>query len=335
MLKYSEIAKGVYKITNVVNAKVYIGSSSRNIKERWNKHCSHLKLKQHSSQKMQNDYDKFGIEVFRFDVIQRMDNKSPEEILEKEQFYINLYKSYGKNGYNSSSIVNGGNIRNLHVAIYNKYGEFIELVPSCNLAVDKYNYTGILKNINYNKQHRIKLISKIGYAFVAIKDVENISNTIQVEEKDKRIIVLYSLMDDKVIRYIGSYKQYLIYYNNKYKTKLNASSKVKNMSILTNTNGYTYCEQNSIKDLYKHQGDLMCLCCFDSNGNFLSKDISKTFASIRYNLKSGSINSCSRANNNHEFKTKMRTYSGYIFKHYKLSKIPKRINVITGETLLS
>lgn len=333
MLKYSEIAKGVYKITNIINSKVYIGSSNRNIKERWNKHLSHLKLKQHSSKKIQSDYDKYGVDVFRFEVIQRMDKSSPKEILQREQFYINLYKSYGENGYNSSSIANGGNIKNIHVAVYDKCGKFIELLPSCNMTIQKYKYTGILKNIFYNRKHDIKLISKINYVFVSMENVENIPQTIQVKWRDERIIVLYSLMDDKVIKNFGNYAKYLIAYNQKYKTKLNASCRVKNMSVLTNTNGYVYCEKNSIKNVYEHQKDLMCLCCFNDKGNFLSKDISKTFASIRYGLNSGSINSCSRANNNHEFKTKMRKYSGYIFKHYKLSQIPNKINVITGEKL--
>ena len=81
MLKYSEIAKGVYKITNIINSKVYIGSSSRNIKERWNKHRSHLKLNQHSSKYLQMDYNKYGLKAFKFEIIHRMDDSSPDEIL--------------------------------------------------------------------------------------------------------------------------------------------------------------------------------------------------------------------------------------------------------------
>ena len=32
----------IYKITNLINQKVYIGKTERNIETRWKEHCRHI-----------------------------------------------------------------------------------------------------------------------------------------------------------------------------------------------------------------------------------------------------------------------------------------------------
>lgn len=332
-LNFNEKAKGVYKITNKINGNVYIGSSTINIKERWNKHCSHLRLGKHISKKMQDDYYKYGLGASQFEVLERMDNSSYDEIRNREQFYIEQYKSYGKNGYNSSSVVDGGNVNNRHIAVYDKDGVFIELLVSERKAKEKYKYTGVRKNFVYNESHDKKKISSIGLVFVSIDDVENVPLHVDVLEEKERIIVLYDIMNDCIKEVIGTNEQYLDYCEFVLGDRNNASDKIKNKRILHNTNGLIFCYDDEIDSLYQHHSDLYCLCCFDSRGNFLSKDFSKTYAGERYNLLPQSINSCSQSNNKGIFKRKMRTYDGYIFKHYKLSEIPSKINIINGEKI--
>jgi len=86
---------GVYKIINLVNNKIYVGSAV-NFEIRWRNHKSELKRYKHHSPKLQNSYNKHGIDNFKFEIIEEC---VKEKLIEREQYYIDLYDSY-KNGYN-------------------------------------------------------------------------------------------------------------------------------------------------------------------------------------------------------------------------------------------
>jgi group I intron endonuclease len=88
---------GIYKITNIINDKVYIGSSV-DVKNRIRHHKFHLSKNTHNSPKLQNAYNKYGSESFIYEIIEIVETK--ELLLEREQFYIDSYVSY-KLGYNS------------------------------------------------------------------------------------------------------------------------------------------------------------------------------------------------------------------------------------------
>lgn len=335
-LNFNEMAKGVYKITNIKNGKVYIGSSSYNIKERWNKHLSHLRTGKHISKDLQNDYYSYGVDCFEFEVIERMDDSTYDEIRDMEQFYIEKYISYGSNGYNSSSVVDGGNSNNVQICVYDSNGKFIELLPSKRRAMIKYDYTGVTRNIFINKNSDVKIISSIGYIFIEPTDVYNIPDSVDYLIEEDRDVIIYDIMNDRIEKHIGLYSDYINYLSENYTSKsvrTNAIARIKNKGIIKDTNGHIFAYKDEIPLLYEANKDLLCLCCFDLNGNFLSKDFSKTHTASRYNIHAPSINSCSKSNNVGDFKRKLRTYSGYIFKHYKLSEIPNKINVINGETI--
>jgi group I intron endonuclease len=82
---------GIYKIENIINKKTYIGSSI-NVEKRWNSHKNKLKNNKHHSKKLQNSWNKHGEDNFIFSIVELLENSS--NILEREQFYINLYESY-------------------------------------------------------------------------------------------------------------------------------------------------------------------------------------------------------------------------------------------------
>ena len=86
---------GIYKILNLVNGKMYIGSAI-DIKNRWYRHKTKLKYSKHHSIKLQRSYNKHGIENFIYEVIEECEK---EKLIEREQFFIDLYNSY-KEGYN-------------------------------------------------------------------------------------------------------------------------------------------------------------------------------------------------------------------------------------------
>ena len=89
---------GIYQIVNCINGKKYVGSS----KDLYKRGCTHfraLKGNYHHNYYLQNAYNKYGKEVFKFEVLEFI--KTIEELLPKEQYYIELYNVCNKDkGYN-------------------------------------------------------------------------------------------------------------------------------------------------------------------------------------------------------------------------------------------
>lgn len=83
----------IYQILNNVNGKFYIGSTT-NFSRRRTNHLWHLKKGTHSSRKLQNSYNKYGEDKFIFLNLEIFDYLTKEDILKKEQEYINNLKPY-------------------------------------------------------------------------------------------------------------------------------------------------------------------------------------------------------------------------------------------------
>jgi group I intron endonuclease len=84
------IKTGIYKITNILNNKIYIGSS-KDIQTRWRKHISLLKSTKHSNTHLQNAWIKYGENAFIIEVIE-ICPLYKQIILEREQYYIDTLK---------------------------------------------------------------------------------------------------------------------------------------------------------------------------------------------------------------------------------------------------
>ena len=87
---------GVYKITNMINDKFYIGSSN-NIKKRWSQHKAALNEGSHGNPYLQNAWNKHGGANFKFEIIEEC---APEMQFEREQFYLNTLNPFDSKGYN-------------------------------------------------------------------------------------------------------------------------------------------------------------------------------------------------------------------------------------------
>lgn len=91
---------GIYKIENIKNNKKYIGSSV-NLKKRKREHFNSLKNNSHHSFLLQRAYNKHGDDCFKFEVLEFIYNE--ESLIEREQYWMDYYKSYDKKlGYNIS-----------------------------------------------------------------------------------------------------------------------------------------------------------------------------------------------------------------------------------------
>lgn len=89
---------GIYKITNIINGKIYIGKSV-NIKNRWGQHKRELRKNIHGSKYLQNSWNIYGEENFTFEVLEYIEDKT--KLIEVEDKYIKLLHSNDRRyGYN-------------------------------------------------------------------------------------------------------------------------------------------------------------------------------------------------------------------------------------------
>lgn len=100
----------IYKITNDINNKVYIGQTTNTLKERIRNYYNEVKW-QSESRPIISAMSKYGIEHFHFEIIK--DNISTKQELDNEERkFIQLYQSLiSQNGYN---VELGGNSNGKH-----------------------------------------------------------------------------------------------------------------------------------------------------------------------------------------------------------------------------
>lgn len=91
----------IYKITNKVNGKIYIGQTKQRLAKRWSNHCcknSHCSI-------LHSAILKYGSENFTVEQIDVASNK--DELDKKEIFWIRHFDCVAPNGYNISTGGNG------------------------------------------------------------------------------------------------------------------------------------------------------------------------------------------------------------------------------------
>lgn len=94
----------VYCIKCNVNNRVYIGQT-RNISRRINTHKSMLIKGKHTNKNIQKDFNKYGINNFKFYIIE--DNIPSDILIERETYWIKYYGGIEHNGtYNMQDLTN-------------------------------------------------------------------------------------------------------------------------------------------------------------------------------------------------------------------------------------
>jgi hypothetical protein len=92
---------GIYKITNIVNNKIYVGSAI-NISSRFKSHKRLLKNNKHFNNHLQSSYNKHGSSYFKYEIIE---TTTDDVMLEKESYWIKTLNTNNREyGYNKRLI---------------------------------------------------------------------------------------------------------------------------------------------------------------------------------------------------------------------------------------
>lgn len=117
----------IYKITNTINGKVYIGKTERSIEQRWQEHLKFASTELNEQRPLYNAIRKYGVNNFIIEVVEET-----KDVNEREQYWINYYNSY-KEGYNATL---GGDGKTLYdydylVALYEKEQNVTKVAKIC------------------------------------------------------------------------------------------------------------------------------------------------------------------------------------------------------------
>lgn len=93
----------IYKITNTVNGKIYVGQTTKKIQSRWREHIKNSQKYPKNKRPLYASIKKYGYEKFTVELIDTAKDKN--ELDHKEKHWILTLNTLRPNGYN---LTNGG-----------------------------------------------------------------------------------------------------------------------------------------------------------------------------------------------------------------------------------
>jgi group I intron endonuclease len=96
---------GIYQIRNLLNGKLFIGSS-KNLNGKSNSYIFQLNGGGHMNSTLQKDFNEFGEKNFVFEIVDRLEPKEEpgydytDDLKELEKLWLEKLQPYGEKGYN-------------------------------------------------------------------------------------------------------------------------------------------------------------------------------------------------------------------------------------------
>jgi hypothetical protein len=98
--------KGVFKIINKKNGKIFVGSSP-NLDSKWDSQKFQLNMNSHPNKELQKDWNELGENNFDYEIIDTLDLKDfdstknyTDKINELLEMYLEELQPYNEKGYN-------------------------------------------------------------------------------------------------------------------------------------------------------------------------------------------------------------------------------------------
>ena len=138
----------IYKITNDINNKIYIGKTEFSIEKRFQEHCRDAFKERNEKRPLYAAIRKYGIEHFHIEEIEQ--TQQPEE---REKYWIEQYGSF-KYGYNATLGGDGTRYADYDL-IFALWQEGLNNKTICEkLHYDTKTVTAALQNFNITKEQR-------------------------------------------------------------------------------------------------------------------------------------------------------------------------------------
>lgn len=146
----------IYKITNQINGKMYVGKTEDTIENRFKEHCRDYKKERNEKRPLYDAMNKYGVENFIIEEVEKVDNAL---LGEREQYWISYYDTY-HNGYNATK---GGDGKRLfdYDLIIKTYQELQNVTKTAELChCDVTTVRKVLRNNNINIRACNEVLSK-------------------------------------------------------------------------------------------------------------------------------------------------------------------------------
>ena len=124
----------IYKITNILNKKSYIGQTSKSLEKRFSQHKNNYTKPYFSQLVLYKAFNKNGIENFTFEKLEEVPN---DQLDEREKYWIRFFNTY-ENGYNSTL---GGKTTALYNWIQKK---LLIYIKNCVLLEKQHKLLGVI-----------------------------------------------------------------------------------------------------------------------------------------------------------------------------------------------
>ena len=169
----------IYKITNDINGKVYVGKTEFSLEKRFMEHCRESERGRDVNRPLYSAMRKYGIDHFHIELIEETDK--PEE---REVYWIEQLRSY-KNGYNAT--LGGDGKRYIDydkvITLYNVYQNCSKVASILNISADA------VRKILHSQQ------------------IEVISSQEVTKRKNEKIVAMYSSLNEQPIQVFASYNE--------------------------------------------------------------------------------------------------------------------------------
>lgn len=166
----------IYRITNQINGKMYIGKTLFDVNKRWAEHRREYNKVRVEKRPLYSAMKKYGIENFK---IEKIEDCSENDLSDRERYWIDYYDCY-KNGYNATHGGDGKIIID-HKKVIDTYLDVHSQKETAKiLNIDDHTVRTILRNNNidiYDMQE--VMAEKFGKPVDMIDMNGNIVNTFQ------------------------------------------------------------------------------------------------------------------------------------------------------------
>lgn len=135
---------GIYKITNKINGKVYIGRTNRSFEIRWAEHIKQLNNNNHVNTGLQKDWNTHKVDNFEFSVLENVAHLNETPLKE----YLHISKCSKDNCYNKIYRKAHNNLKAIDLLLKD---DTLKVYLEC--IVEGINWSMVVKDLKHNKVH--------------------------------------------------------------------------------------------------------------------------------------------------------------------------------------